>query len=732
MKLLNPLLLILALAVHFPLAHAQQKVAVVMSGGGAKGMGHIGALKVIEQAGIPVDIVVGTSMGSIIGGLYSIGYKAADLDTMVRMQDWEYLLTDKVERSRMTIEERDFADNYLLKFELQKNIKSTRMGGLIRGDNLRTLFNSLTLGYNDSISFYRLPIPFACVATDLVSGEEFVFHSGVLATAMRASMAIPGAFEPVLYGDRLLIDGGMKNNFPIDVAKAMGADIVIGLTVQEEKLKTAEEMLRMGDVLSQVLTLTTRNKYDENLALADLVIRIPTASYGTASFTHEAIDSLIRMGYTAALEKASELQTLKSRLASTSPPHRVASPAALADSFCIASVSYDGISPRDVKMIRRKVVLPDTGVVSRAGIFGTIDLIRSSDNYSNVNYFLQPHATSSGTYDLHFTAEEKYNKTIRIGARFDTEDIATIMLHGNFRFRTRIPTRLELMARLTKRYRFGVKYIAEPASRRRMEAEYTVFHNDFNIYNDGRRAYNTSYNEHRVGFALSDQWFRNLMYRFGARLQHFHFTDLIANGTIQNLRRNDFFANYFFELKYNSFDSRHFPTRGSVFEAGFTLITDDFVRMKSAMPPSVVNTTWRRAVPLGSTLTLLPSVYARGIFGKNVPNVYTNMFGGHSPGYYTDHQIPFAGINGTEIAQKIYTQAGLKLRKRFGKHYLSAYTDYALTAANLGRLLPDGRHLLGVGLSYELQTPIGPIGAYLGYFNKAEKPNLYISLGASF
>ena len=142
----------------------RKKVGVVLSGGGAKGMAHIGALKVIEEAGIPIDYVVGTSMGSIIGGLYSIGYTPEQMDSMVRRQDWSFLLSDKIPRSEQNMAEREASEKYVFSLPFGKNAKTQAVGGLIKGQNLANLFSELTVGYHDSIDFNKLPIPFACVS----------------------------------------------------------------------------------------------------------------------------------------------------------------------------------------------------------------------------------------------------------------------------------------------------------------------------------------------------------------------------------------------------------------------------------------------------------------------------------------------------------------------------------------------------------------------------------------
>ena len=203
-------------------------MAVVLSGGGAKGTAHIGALKVIEEAGIPIDYVVGTSMGAIVGGLYSIGYTPQQLDSMVNAQNWKFLLSDAPNPKDVLLDDRLKSERYVLSIPFSLKSAAVSDAGIIKGKNLARLFSTLTEGYQDSVDFSRLPIPFACVSENLVNGSEVVFHEGILATAMRSSMSIPGVFAPVDLDGMVLVDGGMVNNYPVDVALAMGPTTLSG------------------------------------------------------------------------------------------------------------------------------------------------------------------------------------------------------------------------------------------------------------------------------------------------------------------------------------------------------------------------------------------------------------------------------------------------------------------------------------------------------------------------
>ena len=290
----------------------RKRVAVVLSGGGAKGMAHIGVLKVLERAGIPVDIVTGTSMGSIIGGLYAIGYNANALDSLVRVQDWGYVISDREDLSNQSLSDRRKQNTYFINTNLGKKDKNA--GGIIKGKNLAELFQQLCVGYTDSIDFTRdLPIPFACVATNIIDNSEYDFHSGHLPQAMRASMAIPAAFSPVRIGDMVLVDGGLRNNFPADIARQMGADIIIGVTVQGPP-KVAENLGGTMSIISQIVDVNCKNKYDENLAITDLHFPVDTKGFNAASFTPAAIDTLIRRGEEEAMRHWDQILALKKRI----------------------------------------------------------------------------------------------------------------------------------------------------------------------------------------------------------------------------------------------------------------------------------------------------------------------------------------------------------------------------------------------------------------------------------
>jgi len=261
--------------------NGRKKVAVVLCGGGAMGTIHIGALKVLEEAGIPIDMVTGTSMGSIIGGMYAVGYDAADIEEIVNSMDWGDILRDRLSMRNQTLAEREKQNIYLFDYRLfLDKSQDTLAGGFIRGINVEKTLRHY-LRQPEDIDFKQLPRPFGCIATDLVTDSEVVLDHGSLAQSIRASMAVPGVFAPVRMDPYILVDGGTKNNFPADLARKMGADIVIGIRTD---LGLNDKYYSTSDILERSVGADIHNRSDENDKYCDLIIRVPvrgTSAVGT-------------------------------------------------------------------------------------------------------------------------------------------------------------------------------------------------------------------------------------------------------------------------------------------------------------------------------------------------------------------------------------------------------------------------------------------------------------------
>ncbi|MEW5799890.1 MAG: patatin-like phospholipase family protein [Bacteroidota bacterium] len=290
-------------------------IGIVLSGGGALGFAHLGVLKVIDSLGIPIDYVVGTSFGGLIGGLYSIGYRSDTLQKIVDAVDWPDMFNDTPKREILPYVEKKYAGRYHLRLPL-KGITPTPPAGVIAGQKISLLLSRLTYHYGDVHDFDSLPIPFRCVGVDLITGREVVMKQGPIARAMRATMAIPSAFTPVEYGDSLLSDGGLLNNYPADVLKDMGADIIIGVDVSAYKF-TRDDANELFKVIKRAASIPRYQKIDALRKITDVYIEPSLDEFDIADFNSEAIRQIISRGYEAARSHVDELVKLKEQRTSS-------------------------------------------------------------------------------------------------------------------------------------------------------------------------------------------------------------------------------------------------------------------------------------------------------------------------------------------------------------------------------------------------------------------------------
>ncbi|MDP5081745.1 MAG: patatin-like phospholipase family protein, partial [Winogradskyella sp.] len=259
------------------------KVGLVLSGGGAKGFAHIGVLKVIDSLGIEIDYIAGTSMGAVIGALYATGYSGLQLEAMFNNQDFDELINDKFPREAKSLYERENSEKYAVSLPFSK-FKITLPSALSRGQNVYNLLYQLMLPVNDIRDFEELPIPFFCVATDIETGESLILDEGRLAEAVSASSALPSLFQPVTIGDRILVDGGVTNNFPVEELRAKGMDIIIGVDVQDA-LKDREALKSAPDILMQINNFRTIDLMKNKAPLTDIYIKPDITDFSVISFT---------------------------------------------------------------------------------------------------------------------------------------------------------------------------------------------------------------------------------------------------------------------------------------------------------------------------------------------------------------------------------------------------------------------------------------------------------------
>lgn len=727
------LLCLLALLLAGPLAAddgGRRRVGLVLGGGGAKGAAEVGVLKVLEEAQIPIDYIAGTSIGAIVGGLYAIGYTPADLDTLFRSQDWSFLLSDQVKREATTFQSREESDVYLIQVPLSDIKKVALPTGYQNGQNLVNLFSKLTVGYHEPRDFSQLPIPFRCVAVDLVTGRERVLSSGSLPEAMRASMSIPGVFTPVDSANALLVDGGALNNFPVDVVREMGADVVIGVDLSNGLLER-DELNSVAGVLRQLINIMGREKYERNKAATDVYINPKLKGFYSMSFQPAAIDSMLELGEAAARAKWDELQALRRYVYHGTPPdslERVRPRHDPSGQYFVRHITFSGISGEGAQRLRKKLGLRDSTMLSSADIDEAVTALRGLDIFSKVEYRL----TNSAPYDLVFLLEADENWQLNVGARFDTRDIASILVNVTNGQQLSTGHHLSVTGRISKNAYLQGDYTYGSLLGSKVGATYQLKYNDFDLYSNKRRVEALTFLSHRFSVYYAATLF-NFSVKAGGRMDYFDYHHSLYDVDYQPQQRgSDFFLNYFVNLMLDTFDRKYYPTRGTRTFLSGTVHTDNGVSYDGAEPFVDVAAHFSAACRLTDRFYLLPELKARFVFGDNIPSIYQNYLGGNFDGSYMEQQLAWESVQHVHIVDHNFAAAKLALRYRLkDKIYLTALAEYGKEAHRL-RSIFAGNDLWGVTLRASYDFMLGPVMIQMNYSNLYKNVGVYASAGFWF
>ena len=663
---------------------------------------------------------------------------------MVRVQDWSYVITDREDLRRQSLSDRQKQNTYAFTTGLTIGKKDMQAGGFVKGKNLAELFQQLCTGYTDSLDFSRdLRIPFACVATNVIDNSEVDFHSGRLPQAMRASMAIPAAFSPVRIGDMVLVDGGLKNNYPADIARQMGADIIIGVTVQGAP-KVAEDMGGTMSILSQIIDVNCKNKYDENLAITDLHLQVDTKGYGSASFSQAAIDTLIRRGEELAMRHWDDIMALKRRIGvddnyrpTILHPLR---PRVMSEKQRVSGYSFENMTPQDEQFLRQKFHLNRLDSIDAKMEQQLTTSMRVDLFYQTAECQLVP---SSDGVRVVLVAGNRKSAQLHAGFRFDTEEYATVQVGLDVPLKSAVPVNTSITLRLGKRLKAGGELTFHPRSFTRPTISYSFRRNDIDVYMNGDRAYNILYNQFQGELTPLNFDLKNFNLQFSLRWDYMHYRNKLGSDDSPQISlKNEHFISYRARLNYNSEDNWYFPTRGVRFDAEYAFVTNDFRKMNvrdadgnkigKATGVSDVSANWRMSLTFGSRFTLQPMLYGRLFIGDVIPPVFGNTIGGDWFGHYVEQQMPFAGIGNIEYVSHQFVAAQLQAQLRIAtNNYMLLRVAGGQQADDLEDLL-DTKTLLGIQAAYYYNTMFGPVGATIGYSNRTKKPYFFLNLGYEF
>lgn len=713
----------------------RKKVGLILGGGGAKGAAHIGALKVLEEAQIPIDYIAGTSIGAIVGGLYSIGYDAHALDSLVNNLDWTFLLSNNAPVTNRTFRARDIEGKYVLSIPYSKEKKITIPAGIVNGQNILNLFSGLTVGYHDVASFDSLPTPFNCVATNLVSENYVVLDKGSLPLNMRSSMSIPGFFMPVrLDSSMVLVDGGVLNNFPTNVVKDMGADILIGIDLSTGPVPN-NQLETMEGLINKLVDITGRDEYKKNLKGLNLYMNPDLKGYGTMDFNKAAMDSMYLYGEECARKHWGDLMALKKEIYGDTiwrenEEAKHAKYITPGDSLFVESIDIEGVPDKLDRFLRKQINLEENKHTTVNDINSAIATLDGMEVFSSVTYKLL--GEGAGPYRLVLKLEEEPLNHINIGVRFDTESLAALLLNTTVYEDFFRGSKFSATARLSSNPYLNLLYEWRPTYWSNIGLGYNIGYSDYSLFAGRHKKENLSYlwQNGIIKFGtLLDNWEFNA----GIMWEHFGYTKYLYNTeyTPFHVQPQSFF-NYFMSMTANSLDNLYFPTKGVRAHFKAMLYTDNFVQYDNSAPFGSLAFDVNLPFSLSNRFTVIPSLQGRLLFGGNVSPIYLNYGGGHMDSRYLPQQISIPGVRNVQVFDNTLLLAKVDLRYRLGKnHYTYLLGGYGRESEKL-HTIDVGSNIWYVGAKYSYNTPIGPVSAQVDYTNQTKRVAVYFNLGYYF
>lgn len=764
--------------------NSRPKVGLVLSGGGAKGAAHIGVLQYIEEAGIPIDYIAGTSMGSIVGGMYALGYSSDEIRDIISSVDWDRLISNNVDRRKISFSQKSDRNTHVINvpFSIKNNtedmqsrsFRNSLPKGLVSGDNLINLFNSLSVGYSDPISFDELPIPFICIATNMINGEAEVLDKGEFSKSLRASMAIPILFDPIKMNNTLYVDGGLVSNFPVEQCRAMGADYIIGVSMSPGLEENPENLSSILSQVKQLKEVITDKDFDEYHQQCDIFISPDLRGVGMLSFDAESVARVTQSGYDAAQAQEANFQALKEKLNSQSEPQAPASSGKkkainiIHDKVRVSEIELIGIDKKVERWMRRACTVHVGDYIRKEDIDESVSIYYGTGGYDNITYTLHKDKTSPDGYILRFNFVEKSPHNFGLGFRFDSQDMLSVLLHlgiNNNRisgFKADLDTKLGSNQWLNLNLSYG--HLLYP----KINFGYRFRNSELDVYDMDKLDMNEKFLQHKFRLYLSENYSRTFSLGVGVE------AELLTPKKVMYSLYDAVDMDYesvntlgsFAYLSYDNLNKSRFPTRGAKGRIDFTWKDGIFngKNIETLHFGSLVFGFEGYIPIIENRLVVIPQLYGSFLFGEGAVNgahegwnpifkgpvptypYMNNIIGGAEMGRYIDHHLPFIGLNKISFAFNNIAIARADIRTRlFKNHYLTAIANYGRSGIDFKNFLKEREALqwsemydynasnwIGAGIRYSIDTKIGPISIDVSSSNISRKVNLYFSMGHYF
>jgi NTE family protein len=719
------------------------KIGITLSGGGAKGLAHIGILKAIDSAGIKIDYITGTSMGSIIGALYSVGYSAKDIEQMARKIDWSELLTNQSSLRGIVMEEKEEYSRYSVELPWVNN--AFRLpSGVVEGEELWLKFAELFFPVYNVKDFSRFSIPFKCISTDVETGEAVVSDSGELITAVRASMAIPSIFTAVEDGGKRLIDGGVVRNFPVRDVKEMGADYIIGSRVAVG-LQPKEKVNNALQILMQILFFKEAATSRDEIGMCDLYIPMPLENYTAASFGRA--DELLEYGLAEGRRYYPQFKQLADSLDSIyGKPILAANRLPRVDSIQISSIEVMGLKSTTQNFFEHMMGFEAGRFYTSARLGRMVRKVFGTRYYNRIVYFLDP--LPDGTVRIRFQVVENPTTFAKLGIHYN--NFTGISLIGNITSRNLLleHSRSLLTVNVGENLRARAEHLQYLGRGKNIALtlglQYDVMDiNTFdNFEKDGLFGINIFKGEARVQYSAN----RRFTVGTGTRYEWLKYEPSIRSA-LDIRGKNEFITSFLF-AGINSLNKNIYPERGIKVDAEFGWVYNQ--------QPSVVFYTDGSAIVNPDSAGISYNNYRRAVLNvetyHRISNrtVFSTAFQGgvnldYNQGILNDfniggltrtfrNQVLFAGLeeNSVNTSSVAALQLGVRWRIYNSLYCIGRANALVNNFVSVSNLLQKPNFLSGYALSLGYNFALGPLEISAMYCDQTQAIRSYINLGIPF
>lgn len=693
------------------------KVGLVLSGGGAKGYAHVGVIKVLEKAGIRVDYIAGTSMGSIIGALYASGYNGDELDSILRVHNFSDLIQDKLPRHASSFYQKENTGKYALKLPIEKN-KIGLPSGVSKGQNIFNLYTQLTEHVHGIEDFSKLPIPFFCIATDLETGEEVVLDHGFLPEAIRASGSFPGLLSPVNIDGRILVDGGIVNNYPVKKLKEKGVDYIIGVDVQGKLLK-GKELNSVPEIFLQIASFQMHENIKEKKDLTDVYLKPDISRYN--DFTFDKVDEIIKAGEDVANENFDKLIKIANKQTIKEKHHNTIQTFELDEKIFIKGIKINGNENYTDNYCIDKLKFVEGQSISQKNFEEGINALSATGNFKNIQYRLIP--VQGGTNIELKLIEDEVSTFIQLGAHYDNLYKTGILVNLTKKHALFKNDFLSADFVVGDNLRYNIDYFLDNGFNWSfgLHTRYNKFEEDLALVtlpstkeetDDVSFKVPVNYNDFTTRLYIQTTFKNKLALRVGMEHKFLKiFSDEIINGEKErNFFDNSNYLNAFAKATYDSYDSKFFPKRGFYFDTNYIFFLFSPNNLYEFNSFSQLYGNIGYAYTFFDKLTLHFNSQAGITIGTNGNEIHDYHLGGYNENYINTF-VPFYGYDIADLNGTEFLRSSLTFRYEiFKKNYISFIGNYARVDSDLwngGSIFEDTRS--GYAVGYGINTIIGPI-----------------------